>query len=146
MIRILIVVYSLGEGWDFPLLDGVVFSEKMSSDIRIVQSALRPLRKNIGKIRGKIILPILNDIDWINANINDNTNGDNEDLQKIKSVIYDMGQEDKDIIHKIKLCKISINQPNDKNNDTKNNKIVIKEFEELNERLTLELKIKIISH
>jgi len=139
---ILIVVYSLGEGWDFPLLDGVVFSEKMSSDIRIVQSALRPLRKNIGKIRGKIVLPILNDIDWTNANINANTN-DNEDLQKIKSVIYDMGQEDKDIIHKIKLCKISINQPNDKNNDTKNNEIVIKEFEEFNERLTLELKIKI---
>ena len=139
---ILIVVYSLGEGWDFPLLDGVVFSEKMASDIRIVQSALRPLRKNICKIRGKIILPILNDIDWTNTNKNDNTN-DNEDLQKIKSVIYDMGQEDKDIIHKIKLCKISINQPNDKNNDTKNNEIVIKEFEEFNERLTLELKIKI---
>jgi len=139
---ILIVVYSLGEGWDFPLLDGVVFSEKMASDIRIVQSALRPLRKNICKIRGKIILPIFNDIDWTNANTNANTN-DNEDLQKIKSVIYDMGQEDKNIIHKIKLCKISINQPNDKNNDTKNNEIVIKEFEEFNERLTLELKIKI---
>ena len=39
-------VYCLGEGWDFPLLDGVVFAENMSSNIRIVQSALRASRKN----------------------------------------------------------------------------------------------------
>ena len=39
-------VYCLGEGWDFPLLDGVVFAENMTSNIRIVQSTLRASRKN----------------------------------------------------------------------------------------------------
>ena len=39
-------VYCLSEGWDFPLLDGVVFAENMVSTIRIFQTSLRPLRKN----------------------------------------------------------------------------------------------------
>ena len=43
---IITCVYCLGEGWDFPLLDGVVFAENMTSNIRIVQSALRASRKN----------------------------------------------------------------------------------------------------
>ena len=43
---IITCVYCLGEGWDFPLLDAVVFSENMTSNIRIVQSALRASRKN----------------------------------------------------------------------------------------------------
>ncbi len=53
-------VYCLGEGWDFPLLDGVVFAENMTSEIRIVQSALRASRKNKNdesKV-AKILLPI----------------------------------------------------------------------------------------
>jgi ERCC4-related helicase len=36
----------LGEGYDNPLINGVVFAENMSSNIRIVQSALRASRKN----------------------------------------------------------------------------------------------------
>lgn len=55
-------MYCLGEGWDFPLLDGVLISENMTANIRIVQSALRPIRKNINEPNKltKIILPILN--------------------------------------------------------------------------------------
>ena len=72
-------VYCLGEGWDFPLLDAVVFSENMSSNIRIVQSALRASRKNKlqpDKIT-KIIIPILNKNDWLE-------NNDNSDFKKVR--------------------------------------------------------------
>jgi superfamily II DNA or RNA helicase len=97
---IITCVYCLGEGWDFPLLDGVVFAENMTSNIRIVQSALRASRKN--KIQPnkitKIILPILNRDDWL----------ENTDLKKVKDVIYQISLEDETIKQKIKVFKIVI--------------------------------------
>ena len=96
-------VYCLGEGWDFPLLDGVVFAENMTSNIRIVQSALRASRKNKqqpNKIT-KIILPILNRDDWLE-------NNENPDLKKVREVIYQMGLEDETITQKIKVFRINI--------------------------------------
>ena len=77
---IITCVYCLGEGWDFPLLDGVVFAENMTSNIRIVQSALRASRKNKNDInkKTKIILPILNRDDWLE-------NNDNPDLKKVRA-------------------------------------------------------------
>jgi len=96
-------VYCLGEGWDFPLLDGVVFAENMTSNIRIVQSALRASRKNKhqpNKIT-KIILPILNRDDWLE-------NNENPDLKKVREVIYQMGLEDETITQKIKVFRIDI--------------------------------------
>lgn len=101
---IITCVYCLGEGWDFPLLDGVVFSENMSSNIRIVQSALRAGRKNIKEPdkKTKIILPVLNSDDWLE-------NKDNVDLKKVREVIYQMGLEDESISQKIKVFKININ-------------------------------------
>ena len=45
MYGIITCIYCLGEGWDLPLLDGVVFSENMISYIRTLQSSLRPCRK-----------------------------------------------------------------------------------------------------
>lgn len=100
---ILSCVYCLGEGWDFPVLDGVVFAENMSSSIRIVQSALRANRKdknNLNK-KAKIILPILYD------KIIDSSN---PDLKKVKEVIYQMGLEDETIISKIFVSKMDINK------------------------------------
>ena len=102
-------VYCLGEGWDFPLLDGTVFAENMSSNIRILQSALRAGRKdinNIGKIF-KIILPILYQEDWMNSGYSD--------FKKVREVIYQMGLEDETITHKIQvfnLVKILRNKGN----------------------------------
>jgi predicted helicase len=52
-------VYSLGEGFDLPKMDTVIFSENMTSEIRIIQSALRPCRKYFNKERALIILPII---------------------------------------------------------------------------------------
>ena len=102
-------VYCLGEGWDFPLLDGVVFSENMTSNIRIVQSALRPCRKNKedkNKI-AKIILPLFYKDNWLE-------NNENTDYKKIKEVIYQMGLEDETINQKIKVFNIEINKQKSK--------------------------------
>ena len=87
----------------FPLLDAVVFAENMTSNIRIVQSALRASRKNKlqhNKIT-KIILPILNKDDlWENNN--------NPDLKKVREVIYQMTLEDETITQKIKVFNIEV--------------------------------------
>jgi predicted helicase len=100
---IITCVYCLGEGWDFPLLDGVVFAENMTSNIRIVQSALRASRKNAkqpDKLT-KIILPIINNSNWL-----DNSN--NSDWKKVREVIYQMGLEDETISYKIKVVRVDI--------------------------------------
>ncbi len=132
---IITCVYCLGEGWDFPLLDGVVFAENMSSNIRIVQSALRASRKNKlepNKIT-KIILPILNKDDWLDNN--------NQDLKKVREIIYQMGLEDESITQKIKvycikICKYEISQSGIKINE---------EIEEYDEELTQKLRLKTIN-
>ena len=100
---IITCVYCLGEGWDFPLLDAVVFCENMSSNIRIVQSALRASRKNKEEPnkKTKIILPILNKCDWLD-------NSDNVDFKKVREVIYQMGLEDETITQKIKVYKMGV--------------------------------------
>ena len=103
---IITCVYCLGEGWDLPLLDGVVFAENMSSNIRIVQSALRASRKNKEKKDKitKIILPILNDNDFLDSN--------NPDFKKIREVIYQLGLEDETIVQKIKVFNIEVKKQN----------------------------------
>jgi superfamily II DNA or RNA helicase len=112
-------VYCLGEGWDFPLLDGVVFAENMTSNIRIVQSALRAGRKNKNEInkKSKLILPIL-DINF--------ENNENPDFKKVKEVIYQMGLEDSEISYKIKVYKIDINKDKSKleNKDNKSTECI----------------------
>ena len=120
-------VYCLGEGWNFPLLDGVLFAENMTSNIRIVQSALRASRKNKSEPNKitKIILPILNN--------------DNLDLKKVKDVIYQMGLEDETISQKIRVLTIKIEKQ--KENDKKDD---IKKFGEYNEELTQKLRLQTI--
>jgi superfamily II DNA or RNA helicase len=103
---IITCVFCLGEGWDNPLLDGVVFSENMTSNIRIVQASLRAFRKNKYDVnkKAKIILPIL-----IKDDVFENSaNSVNSDLKKIREVIYQMGLEDETISQKIKVCKIRV--------------------------------------
>ena len=122
-------VYCLGEGWDFPLLDGVVFAENMSSNIRIVQSALRASRKNVKEPNKmtKIILPILNRYDWLD-------NYENTDLKKVREVIYQMGLEDETISQKIKVFKMTIGKHNPIHKTV--------QFGEYDEILTQQLRLK----
>jgi len=110
-------VYCLGEGWDFPQLDAVLFAEKMTSNIRIVQSALRACRKNKNnsdKI-AKIILPVLYKENWLDDNTND-------DLRKVREVIYQMSLEDERIMQKIVFSDISLSKDDDNPEDTASKK------------------------
>jgi superfamily II DNA or RNA helicase len=133
---IITCVYCLGEGWDFPLLDAVVFAENMTSNIRIVQSALRASRKNKhqpNKIT-KIILPILNRDDWLD---------ENPDLKKVREVIYQMGLEDETITQKIKVFRIDIEKQKQKSRE-KEEKEMIDGFGEYDDELTQKLRLKTI--
>jgi len=135
---IITCVYCLGEGWDFPLLDGVVFAENMTSNIRIVQSALRASRKNKkdANKKTKIILPILNRDDWLE-------NNENPDLKKVREVIYQLGLEDETISQKIKVFKINIEQQKTKLKKRKERETV-DELGEYDNELTQKLKLKTV--
>lgn len=115
---IITCVYCLGEGWDFPLLDAVVFAENMASKIRIVQSALRPCRKNKNdpEKKTKIILPVLNVNEW-------RTDTKNQDFQKVREVIYQMGLEDKTISQKIKVITMNLKKPKEDKSEKDENKL-----------------------
>jgi superfamily II DNA or RNA helicase len=134
---ILTSVYKLGEGYDLPLLDGVVFSENMTSAIRILQSALRASRKNKNepKKKTKIIVPILYSENWL-----DDTT---QDFVKIREIIYQMGLEDELISQKMKVTEFMITQENkeESKEDRKDNKSTLDEFDE---KLTNELRLKTI--
>lgn len=97
-------VYCLGEGYDFPQLDGVIFAENMSSNIRIVQSALRPCRKNKDKPDkiAHLFLPIIDVNDFLD-------NSQSTDLEKVRKVIYEMGSEDECVCEKITFQNLEIN-------------------------------------
>ena len=84
-------VYIFGEGFDLPKLNGVVIGEQMTSDIRIVQSCLRPNRKEEGNEDKKAYIIIPTNIN----NIDD----------KIKIVVREMIKEDSHIIQKIQFKK-----------------------------------------
>lgn len=134
-VAIITCVYCLGEGWDFPLLDGVVFSENMTSIIRIIQSVLRANRRNIQNPnkKAKIILPILNRDDWLD-------NNENPDLKKVREVIYQLGLEDETIEHKIKVSRIQMEKQTTKTK--KNNDRIIDEFGDYDDEFTQRLRLK----
>jgi superfamily II DNA or RNA helicase len=135
---IITCVYCLGEGCDFPLLDGVVFAENMTSKIRIVQSALRASRKNKQDTnkKTKIILPILNRDDWLE-------NNENPDLKKVREVIYQIGLEDETITQKIKVFRIDIEKQKPKSKK-KEEREMVDEFGEYDDELTQTLRLKTI--
>lgn len=135
---IITCVYCLGEGWDFPLLDCVVFAENMTSNIRIVQSALRASRKNKKDInkKTKIILPILNRDDWLE-------NNENPDLKKVIEIIYQMGLEDETIIQKIQVFRINIEKPKPTPKE-KEEIEKVDNFGEYDDELTQKLRLKTV--
>jgi superfamily II DNA or RNA helicase len=141
---ILTCVYCLGEGYDFPKLDAVVFSENMSSNIRIVQSALRASRKNkdVPDKITKIILPVLNREDWLEDN-------ENNDLKKVREVIYQMGLEDETIAQKIKVYRVIVEKQrkkkSDKESEPEQEQKTMNDLGEYDELLTQKLRLKTIS-
>lgn len=94
-------VYMFGEGFDLPKLVGVVFAENMESDIRIVQTALRPNRLDASRPNKKayIILPYM-ECDDIKC--------DNQSFGRIRMIITKLRNVDEAIEHKIKIMKSNV--------------------------------------
>ncbi len=93
-------VYIFGEGFDLPKLNGVVFAENMISDIRIVQTSLRPNRLEEGNKTKKayIIIPYME---------SNNIIIDNDSFNRVRMIISKLRNVDETIEHKIKIQKIN---------------------------------------
>ena len=96
-------VYIFGEGFDCPKLNGVVFSENMESDIRIVQSTLRPNRldSNFPNKKAYVIIPYIDTENFLT---------DNESFDKCRKIIAKIRNVDEKIEQKINV--VSLNKPN----------------------------------
>lgn len=136
-------VYCLGEGYDFPQLDGVVFAENMSSNIRIVQSALRPCRKDKqrpDKI-ARLYLPIVDKDDFLD-------NSQNADLLKIRTLIHEMGLEDGNVCEKVSYHELVINydEMSDSDSENQNNFIRLRtNMVEMDPKVLEKIKFKIFN-
>ena len=107
-------VYIFGEGFDCPILNGVVFAENMESDIRIVQSVLRPNRldKNFPDKKAYVIIPYIDTEDFIT---------DGESFDKCRKIIAKIRNVDEKIEQKItvvSLNKIKLESESDEEDDT----------------------------
>lgn len=107
-------VYIFGEGFDCPKLNGVVFGENMESDIRIVQSTLRPNRLDINfpDKKAYIIIPYIDTENFIT---------DNESFDKCRKIIAKIRNVDEKIEQKINV--VSLNKSNSKLSDDPKEKI-----------------------
>ena len=93
-------VYIFGEGFDLPKLNGVCIVGNMQSEIRIVQYLLRPNRLEKGNPNKKayVIIPYIDSDDWT---------VENKSYEKIRNIISQMRNVDKNIEQKIfiSICK-----------------------------------------
>ena len=103
-------VYIFSEGFDCPNLNGVVFCENMESDIRIVQSTLRPNRldSNFPDKKAYVIIPYIDTENFIT---------DNDSFDKCRKIIAKIRNVDDKILQKINV--VSFNTPNSKSSNEK---------------------------
>ena len=97
-------VYLFGEGVDIPKLNGEVYAENMTAETRIVQSATRAMRKDKSfpdKIAYILIPYLIGNDSFINE--------ENQSFQKLREIIYHIGNQDTNIEQKIKLKDINTN-------------------------------------
>jgi hypothetical protein len=69
-------------------------------------------------------------------------NNDNNDLKKVREVIYQLGLEDETIMTKVKVYKIPINKAGKKPDNNKN--MISNKFDYYDEELTQYLRLKTI--
>ena len=95
-------VYIFGEGFDCPQLNGVIFGENMVSDIRIVQSTLRPNRLNsdFPDKKAYVIIPYIDTENFIT---------DNNSFDKCRKIIAKIRNVDEIIEQKIDV--VSFDKP-----------------------------------
>ena len=108
-------VYIFGEGFDLPRLNAVIFAENMLSDIRIVQTSLRPNRldKENPKKKSYIIIPYMESI---------NKEQDNMSFNRVRIIIDKLRNEDSIIEQKMHFLNLFKNKPTETNNTNNNNK------------------------
>jgi len=96
---IIACVQIFGEGFNEPMLNGIVVAEKMESEIRIIQSVLRPHRKEKGNANkiAYIICP------FIDSSISD----DRSNFSKIQQITKHLRNVDDNLVSRMKLydCK-----------------------------------------
>jgi len=106
-------VYIFGEGFDCHQLNGVVFGENMVSDIRIVQSTLRPNRLNsdFPDKKAYVIIPYIDTYNFIT---------DNDSFDKCRKIIAKIRNVDEIIEQKIVVVSFDKSNYNTfKQNDDK---------------------------
>ena len=93
-------VYIFGEGFDCPKLNGVVFTENMDSDIRIVQSTLRPNRidNNFPNKKAYVIIPYIDTENFITD--------DDDSFNKCRKIIAKIRIVDEKIEQKINVVSL----------------------------------------
>jgi predicted helicase len=103
-------VYIFGEGFDCRSLNGVVFGENMESDIRIVQSTLRPNRldSNFPNKKAYIIIPYIDTQNFMT---------DSNSFDKCRKIIAKIRNVDETIEQKINV--VSLNKYNVVNEEKK---------------------------
>jgi predicted helicase len=126
-------VYIFGEGFDCPKLNGVVFGENMESDIRIVQSTLRPNRldSNFPDKKAYVIIPYIE---------KENKNSDNESFEKCRKIIAKIRNYDERIEQKINV--VSLNKSSSKPSDDPKEKI--KDYHIENSASINKIKLRLI--
>lgn len=93
-------VYIFGEGFDCPRLNGVIFGENMESDIRIVQSTLRPNRldKDFPNKKAYVIIPYIDTENFIT---------DNNSFDKCRKIISKIRNVDETVEQKINVVSLN---------------------------------------
>ena len=127
-------VYIFGEGFDCPKLNGVVFGENMYSDIRIIQSTLRPNRldSDFPDKKAYVIIPYIDTEDFII---------DNDSFDKCRKIIAKIRNVDEKIEQKINV--LSLNKSSYKLNDnTKENIRYYNIIENKNELTKIMLRLR----
>jgi predicted helicase len=89
-------IYIFGEGFNLPKLNGVCIPCNMQSEIRIVQSLLRPNRLEDGNPNkiAYIIIPYIDSDDWAN---------ENKSYEKVRNIISHMRNIDECVEQKISI-------------------------------------------
>ena len=103
-------VYIFGEGFDCPILYGVVFAENMESEIRIVQGSLRANRldKNNPNKKSYIIIPYIDTNDFT---------VDNNSYDKCRKIISKIRNVDENIQYKITVQTLEKKKYNTNNTE-----------------------------
>jgi predicted helicase len=93
-------VYIFSEGFDCPILNGVVFGENMDSDIRIVQSTLRPnrLNSNFPNKKAYVIIPYID---------TESFTTDNLSFEKCRKIITKIRNVDETVEQKINIVSLN---------------------------------------